>query len=927
MPSIFTADSSGSGAPAAVLLRVKTDGSQVYENVSTFDSTAGRFVLRPIDFGPPGERIFLVLFLSGIRTAADPNRDGNVNESVRVIINGSVLVPDYAGSQGTFIGLDQVNLELPRTLQSSNYLDLVVSILGGQSSNLVSLAVNTIPVTSLNWIAGGLSGRVIRSFTSVDNLLFAATNQGVSRTTDYGATWTAINTGLTNADVLSLFAFGARLIAGTNGGGIFISTDYGATWTVSNTGLSGNTLTISNIFALGSTLYLATPGGVCVSTSGGQSWTALTGGLTGLNLNILNFAAIPNGGFFAATRGGVCLYNRTTKLWEAAAAGFPNGSYATTLAWNGTALFAGTNGFGVYRYNGQTWSAVNIGLPANASILSLLANGASLIAGTPGGGLYVSNNNGDIWTLLASGLGSADISALFPYRGRLCAGTGSGVFGARLSVPASNRAPTAFAAALTATANSGGQTVIRLPITLLGSDADGDALIYLFTSPTNGTLTGFAPNLVYTPNANFTGTDSFTFKVSDGTADSNTATITITVNAANRAPNLTVPGAQTVTVGQALNFTVAATDPDAGQTVTLATGGLPSGANFTTQNNQGQFSWTPLANQTGTFTVNFIATDSGSPRQSVTKSVTITVNPASSGTWTAANSGLTNLIVTRLVFFGGNLYAGTGGGVFRSQDSGQSWTAVNIGLGSTRSISGMAVLNNRLWAGGFDGLYVLNADGAGWSAVTAGLPSNLFVLTMTSSGSTLFIGGSESGLYRSLDDGVTWASFADSTVPASARILSLHHINGFLIAGALINSSVDTYRSAITSPGFVKINNLPRPFSFAQVGNTLYAGVTGEQIYVSTDGSGQTWTTLGIPFGNNSEGGFITGIVISGASIYASTVFYKVYVSSNNAATWTSISDGLPLPATFFAINTLVSDGTKLYAGTTRGGVYVRLLP
>jgi uncharacterized protein (TIGR03437 family) len=738
LPSIFTADSSGSGAPAALLLRVKTDGSQVYENVSFFDATAGRFLLRPIDFGPTGERIFLALFLSGIRTAADPNGDGNVNESVRVIINGSVLVPDYAGPQGGFIGLDQINVELPRSLQSSSLLDLAVSILGGQSSNLVSLAVNTPPVSSLNWTASGLSGRVTRSFTSIDNLLFAATNQGVFRSTDFGANWMATSSGLTNADVLSLYAFGARLIAGTNGGGIFISTDFGATWTVSNSGLSGDTLTVSNIFALGSTLYLATPGGVCVSTNNGQSWTALNAGLTGLNLNILNFAAIPNGGFFAATRGGVCLYNRTTNQWEAATAGFPNNSYATTLAWNGSSLFAGTNGFGVCRYNGQTWSAINNGIPANAFILSLIANGASLIAGTANGGLYVSNNNGDTWTLLASGLGSADVSVLFPYRGRLCAGTPGGVFGARLSVPTGNRAPVAFAASLATIANSGGQNATRLPITLLGSDADGDALIYLFTNPTNGALAGFAPNLFYTPNANFTGSDSFTFRVSDGTVESAPATITITVSPANRAPNLTVPQAQTITAGQALNFTVAATDPDAGQTVTLTTGGLPNGATFTTQNNQGQFTWTPAANQTGVFTVNFIAIDSGSPRQAVTRAVTITVNPASSGgAWTAMNTGLGNLAVQSLTFFGGILYAGTDDGVFRSRDGGQNWTAINTGFGSNRGIFALAVLNNRLWAGGFSGLHVLNPDGAGWTAVTAGLPGNVVVQTMTSSGSTL----------------------------------------------------------------------------------------------------------------------------------------------------------------------------------------------
>jgi len=41
---------------------------------------------------------------------------------------------------------------------------------------------------------------------------------------------------------------------------------------------------------------------------------------------------------------------------------------------------------------------------------------------------------------------------------------------------------------------------------------------------------------VYSPAANFNGTDSFTYKANDGTADSGVATVTITVTAVNDAP-------------------------------------------------------------------------------------------------------------------------------------------------------------------------------------------------------------------------------------------------------------------------------------------------------------------------------------------------------------------------------------------------------
>ena len=68
-------------------------------------------------------------------------------------------------------------------------------------------------------------------------------------------------------------------------------------------------------------------------------------------------------------------------------------------------------------------------------------------------------------------------------------------------------------------------------ITLAGTDADGNSLTYtIATQPTNGTLSGTAPNVTYTPKADFFGTETFTFTVNDGTVDSAPATVTITVS-------------------------------------------------------------------------------------------------------------------------------------------------------------------------------------------------------------------------------------------------------------------------------------------------------------------------------------------------------------------------------------------------------------
>jgi hypothetical protein len=94
-----------------------------------------------------------------------------------------------------------------------------------------------------------------------------------------------------------------------------------------------------------------------------------------------------------------------------------------------------------------------------------------------------------------------------------------------ISVNIPNRPPVAGPQSVTTDEDS------ALPITLTGSDPDGDALTYAITVPPSfGILTGNAPNLTYVPTSGFSGTDQFSFTVSDGTLVSNAGIVTITVD-------------------------------------------------------------------------------------------------------------------------------------------------------------------------------------------------------------------------------------------------------------------------------------------------------------------------------------------------------------------------------------------------------------
>jgi hypothetical protein len=74
-------------------------------------------------------------------------------------------------------------------------------------------------------------------------------------------------------------------------------------------------------------------------------------------------------------------------------------------------------------------------------------------------------------------------------------------------------------------------------ITLTGTDQDGDPLTFkIVSTPAHGTISGNAPALYYAPSADYNGSDSFTFVVNDGQADSRAATVNLTVRPVNDAP-------------------------------------------------------------------------------------------------------------------------------------------------------------------------------------------------------------------------------------------------------------------------------------------------------------------------------------------------------------------------------------------------------
>ncbi len=188
-----------------------------------------------------------------------------------------------------------------------------------------------------------------------------------------------------------------------------------------------------------------------------------------------------------------------------------------------------------------------------------------------------------------------------------------------ITVKAVNDAPTANDESVTT------QEDRPVSVRLSGNDPDGDSLSYsVVKGPSQGRLSGTAPRLRYSPTANFNGSDSFTFKVSDKRTDSAAATVSITVKAVNDAPSFTSTPVTTATVDALYTYDVNATDPDAGDTLTYSLTIKPAG--MTIDAATGLIEWTPTSAQAGANDVAVKVIDNGSVPASQTQSFTITAS-------------------------------------------------------------------------------------------------------------------------------------------------------------------------------------------------------------------------------------------------------------------------------------------------------------
>lgn len=150
-PAIFTANANGRGVPAALAYRVKAGGTQTIEQISQFNSTSGRFITKPIDLSIDTDTVVLSLFATGLRYVDVPLRD------VSVLMGGNQFAPSFVGAAPGLVGVDQVNISIPRSLIGKGIVSLSLAAAGFNTSNVVEIEIGG--------TASGPTGPQIAGFT------------------------------------------------------------------------------------------------------------------------------------------------------------------------------------------------------------------------------------------------------------------------------------------------------------------------------------------------------------------------------------------------------------------------------------------------------------------------------------------------------------------------------------------------------------------------------------------------------------------------------------------------------------------------------------------------------------------------------------------------------------------------------------------
>ncbi|MFA8388311.1 MAG: Ig-like domain-containing protein, partial [Pelagibaca sp.] len=181
-------------------------------------------------------------------------------------------------------------------------------------------------------------------------------------------------------------------------------------------------------------------------------------------------------------------------------------------------------------------------------------------------------------------------------------------------------------------------TLVTINVLGNDSDVDGDPLTVTSATATNGSVTiGAGGSLTYTPNADFTGTDTISYTISDGAGGTASASVAVIVAAVNDAP-VAVDDTATTVEDTPVTFSVLGNDSDVdGDPLTVTSASATNGS--VAIGAGGSLTYTPNADFSGTDTITYDVSDGAGG--TATGSVAVTVGAANDAPVAVADTATT----------------------------------------------------------------------------------------------------------------------------------------------------------------------------------------------------------------------------------------------------------------------------------------------
>jgi photosystem II stability/assembly factor-like uncharacterized protein len=279
------------------------------------------------------------------------------------------------------------------------------------------------------------------------------------------------------------------------------------------------------------------------------------------------------------------------------------------------------------------------------------------------------------------------------------------------------------------------------------------------------------------------------------------------------------------------------------------------------------------------------------------------------------------------------IYAGANDHIYRSTDEGASWTACSIGLPPATVVNAFAFIPNKsgspsVVASTFGEIFLSTDNGDHWHAIKNNLWAGQFwslTAAKLSLDTSAIFAGTESGVFRSTNTGLTWDIVNQGL--SACVVTALGVSDSSLFAGTCGNG---IFRSRDRGASWFPVNNgLDTAFiesiqtfggltvqAIGSFGNTLLAG-TLSGIFRSTD-DGANWTDVN----NDWTRQEIWSFTKSDSSIFAGSSVFFVFRSRDDGITWNCGDTNFSLGGKVGNIMSLAFGNDKLFAAAMERGVY-----